>query len=255
MRRASTTRPACPCMKPDTACAISCCRARSALYAALWCRPPNLTVRPSPTRRTAEMLFFDESIGHEGSDDLVVKGHAKKIVAKRHLGRLLRSQQRREVAELLAEAERACQTLLRYRKRALQKISLELFAKKTLKYRDMKRILKKGPASSGRRRRRGENSRSSSVESNDRFDDIEGGVKYTFGCAPLSEVQEIGRRRESPIERAQSVEKLRTLTFRGPNATFPFVPGRWSRQKCVNRIGAVRSYKILFLDDVLFPWT
>uniref|UniRef100_A0A183C6Q2 Peptidase_M41 domain-containing protein n=1 Tax=Globodera pallida TaxID=36090 RepID=A0A183C6Q2_GLOPA len=29
--------------------------------------------------KRAEMLFFDESIGHEGSDDLVVEGHAKKV--------------------------------------------------------------------------------------------------------------------------------------------------------------------------------
>uniref|UniRef100_A0A183CF85 Peptidase_M41 domain-containing protein n=1 Tax=Globodera pallida TaxID=36090 RepID=A0A183CF85_GLOPA len=52
-------------------------------------------------------------------------------------GKAAEKSERREVAQLLAEAGRTCQTLLRYRKCALQKIALELYARKTLKYRDM----------------------------------------------------------------------------------------------------------------------
>ncbi|KAL3092088.1 hypothetical protein niasHT_021994 [Heterodera trifolii] len=94
--------------------------------------------------KVAERMFFDQSIGHIGSDRKEAKKLAIKIAG--YTGTLSK-QQRRKIRRMLSEAEEKAKEVLEPRRRLTEKLAIKLFDRETLQYDDVQRILGAPPAS------------------------------------------------------------------------------------------------------------
>ncbi|KAL3081244.1 hypothetical protein niasHS_012348 [Heterodera schachtii] len=94
--------------------------------------------------KVAERMFFDQSIGHIGSDRKEAKKLAMKIAG--YIGTLSKKQSRK-IRRMLSEAEEKAKEVLKPRRRLTEKLAIKLFDRETLQYDDVQRILGASPAS------------------------------------------------------------------------------------------------------------